>query len=392
MISFEELDKRIHRQYPAVLKAYVTNEAVFPLYIRANKTPEADFAKKHQLLQALYLHSSHHKPYGYHIETARVKTRLHGFQDEPVAFYFDSLSQYLGYIQKANEFEAFVQDVQLLTQQYNALQPWIVNHPEEVIAYRGKWLLLLQLVDYFLAHPMPGLFLREIPLPGAGTKFAEQHKSILHTLLNVLLPAHAVNNAYSGVLQFEKRFGLRTNPPRLRLRWLDKNLAKRYTGGLTDIEAPVEALAAMTWQVKTVLVVENKTNLLNAELLLTLPAMQGAIAFLGSGRAASLLQHLHWLQDARILYWGDIDAEGFEILDHFLGHFPATEALCMNMDTLLAHRNDWVHRKPVEPRQLAHLSEDSMAAYAYVIQHQLRLEQEYIRHEWLLQQLLRHGR
>lgn len=387
MISFEELDNRIRRQYPAVLKAYVTGEAVFPLYIRANKTPEADFAKKHQVLQALYLHSSHHKPYGYHIETAKVKTRLHGFQDEPVAFYFDSLPQYLGYLQKAAEYEAFTADVQLLTNNYVALKPWITNHTAEVIAYHGKWPILLQLIAFFIEHPRPDIFLRQIPVPGMGSKFAEAHKTILYPILNLLLPPEAINEAYSGVLQFEKRFGLRTDVARLRLRWLDENLAKRYIGGLTDIEAPVEALATMTWQVKTVLVVENKTNLLNAELLLTLPAMQDAVAFLGSGRAASLLQHLQWLKGARILYWGDIDAEGFEILDHFLGHFPATEALCMNMDTLHAHRTDWVQRKPVAARQLTRLSGKLMAVYEYVVANRVRLEQEYIHHEWLMKQL-----
>lgn len=387
MISFEELDKRIHRLYPAVLKAYVTGEAVFPLYIRANKTPETDFAKKHQLLQALYRHSSHHKPYGYHIETAKVKTRQHGFQDEPVAFYFESLPQYLGYLQKTAEYEAFTADVQLLMHSYGALKPWIASHTAEVIAYHGKWPILLQLIAFFINHPRPDIFLRQIPVPGMGSKFAEAHKTILYPILNLLLPPEAINESYSGVLHFEKRFGLRTDVARLRLRWLDETLAGQYTGGLTDIEAPVEALAAMTWQVKTVLVVENKTNLLNAELLLTLPALQDAVAFLGSGRAASLMQHLQWLKGARILYWGDVDAEGFEILDHFLAHFPATEALCMNMDTLLAHRTDWVHRKPVAAKQLTRLGGKLMAVYEYVMANRVRLEQEYIRHEWLMGQL-----
>jgi hypothetical protein len=63
----------------------------------------------------------------------------------------------------------------------------------------------------------------------------------------------------------------------------------------------------------------------------------------------------------------------------------------MNMETLLAHNTDWVRRKPVATRQLTRLSVDLMAVYNYVAANQLRLEQEYIRHEWLLQQLVQHA-
>ena len=383
MITCEELDKRIRKQYPAVLKAFVQGENLFPLYLRVNKTPDADFTERNRKLEALFQHSSHHHPFGYHIETETVNRRQHGVQDEPVAFYFDTLERFLGYVEKQREYNAFVSDVQLILQAFPILKDWLAAHTVMVVEYHGKWPQLLQVLQYFMANPKPGLFARELPLQGLGTKFVEQHKAILLPLLNIVLPPGSIDATFTGLTQFERRFGLRTDPPRIRFRWLDADLANRYTGGLQDISTTIDELAQKDWKVKRVFIVENKTSLLKADIFLTLPHMNSAMAIFGSGRAAALLAGIPWLKASQIFYWGDIDAEGFEILDNLLSVFPKAMAFCMDFETLNAYRKEATTGSGTSIKSLPHLNENEKKIYEFVAQHNLRLEQEQVHPLWV---------
>lgn len=383
MISFEELDKRIRKQYLRVRQAHVHGENIFPLYIRADKTAAFDFATRNKQLEELYANSSHHHPFGYLIETAIVHRRLHGTQDEPVAFYFDTLERYLGYTGEAESFAAFTSDIQLIKSSFPMLLDWLATHTEEVMAFRGKWPALLQVAEYFLQHPRPGLFVRELPLTGLGTKFVENHKAILYSLLNQLLPAEAIDETATGPAQFEKRFGLRTEAPRIRFRWLDAKLAELFTGGLEDVSVPINEIAHKDWRIKRVLIAENKTNLQRADLYLTLPEMQGAMAIFGSGRAATLLAGIEWLKQAEILYWGDIDAEGFEILDNLLSYFPQVQAFCMDSKTLQAFAAEATKGSGAKAKNLLHISAGQRELYEQVCEANIRLEQEQVALHWV---------
>jgi hypothetical protein len=388
MISFEELDRRIRKQYLRVLQAHVRGENIFPLTIRADKTAAADFVTRNKQLEELYAHSSHHHPFGYLVETATIHRRLHGTQDEPVAFYFDTLERFLGYTREAESFAAFTADIQFIKASFPLLVDWLATHTAEVIAYHGKWPALLQVADYFLQHPRPGLFARELPLQGLGTKFVENHKAILYSLLNQLLAAEAIDESASGLAHFEKRFGLRTDAPRIRFRWLDAKLADEYTGGIEDVSVPINEISHKPWLVKRVLIVENKTNLQRADLYLTLPDMQGTMAIFGSGRAAALLAGIEWLKQAEILYWGDIDAEGFEILDNLLQYFPQAKAFCMDGETLAAFTNEITHGSGAMAKNLLHLSAMQNGLYQQVCAGNNRLEQEQIGQDWVRERVL----
>jgi len=383
MISFEELDKRIKKQYPRVLQAHVRGEKIFPLYIRADKTADADFVARNKQLEQLYAHSSHHHLFGYLIETATAYRRHHGTQDEPVAFYFDTLERYLGYIGEEENFIAFVEDIVFIRQLFPTLVGWLADHTSEVIYYKGKWPALMQVVNYFINNHRPGLFVRELPLQGLGTKFVENHQAILYSLLNQLLPAEAIDESATGLSRFEKRFGLRTDAPRIRFRWLDQSFSEIYTGGIEDLSVPVNEISHKPWPVKRVLIVENKTNLLKADVYLTLPEMLGTIAIFGSGRAAALLAGIEWLKQAEILYWGDLDAEGFEILNNLLQYFPQAKAFCMDVETLQAFAGDVTKGSGAQMKELPHLSTEQNLLYLQLCEENRRLEQEQVALDWV---------
>jgi hypothetical protein len=76
--------------------------------------------------------------------------------------------------------------------------------------------------------------------------------------------------------------------------------------------------------------VENKTTLYTT---LTLPKMEGAIAVFGQGNAVLNLKNTAWLIEMEILYWGDIDVQGFEILSRLREHFTNVKSVLMDKVT-----------------------------------------------------------
>lgn len=388
MISWQELDKRIRRQYPEVLRAVVQGRQLFPLYIRANTRADADFATGHQRLEELYQHSIHHSPHGYHIDTQPVRTRSHSLQDMPVAFYFDTVENYTAYLGKQDEYADFEANVALSLEAFPQLRDWLATHVQQVVQHSAVWPMVLEVLRFFSQHPQPRVYARQIAIPGMPTKLIEQHRALLYALLNQVLPPQAINPAYEGAAQLEGRFGLLTDAPRIRLRWLDEGLATRYTGGFTDVSLPVPQLAAADWQVPTVLVVENKVSLLHAELVLSLPQVPHSLVLFGSGRAAALLSSLSFLHHARLLYWGDIDAEGFEILDQLRSNLPHARSFCMDQATWQAHHTQAVPGSGAPARSLPHLTQAEQSLYAYVCTHNLRLEQELLGNDWVSQRIV----
>ncbi len=384
MIAIEELKKKIERKYREVLQAYVLQEEVFPMQLRVSKSLPEDFSARNKLLEDLYRYSSHHNRFGYSILTEQRQTRLHGIQEVPVEIGFPDRNQYLGFIHKQAEFDRFVQDTVFILEQFPSLRSWWAAHVFLVTDYAGKWPQLLQVVRYFLQNPRPQRFAREISVPGLGTKFIEDHKTILYLLLNELLPAESIDETATGFTRFEQRFGLRTDPPRIRFRWLSSVLADRYTGGLNDLSAPVEELAACTWEVEKVVVVENKINLVNTDLYLTLPGMENAMAIFGGGRAAALLTRLPWLRHAQLFYWGDMDAEGFEILHHLMQYFPNTIPFCMDTATWQAFEKEVVAGSEALLKELPGLPPAQASLYKHICANNLRLEQERIGQEWVV--------
>jgi hypothetical protein len=81
-------------------------------------------------------------------------------------------------------------------------------------------------------------------------------------------------------------------------------------------------------QPRVVLITENRTN------LLSLPPLSGVLAFLGLGYAVPRLARLPMLARAKVCYWGDIDAHGFEILARLRAAVPHAQSVLMDSTTL----------------------------------------------------------
>ncbi|HSC54164.1 MAG TPA: Wadjet anti-phage system protein JetD domain-containing protein [Phnomibacter sp.] len=386
MITHAELHKKIERVYWKLLSAHVEQSDIFPCVIAADKSLPDDFAAWTKALDEIIAHSSDRNTFGYHIDYETKQTRKHGEQSIPVQFRFDSKSQLLQYLGKQEEFELFVANTNIILNTFPVLKSWLGSKPKIVIEFHASWKAILNVLEYFVSNPKPQLFLRELPIV-VHTKFIEQHKGLLYELLNEVLPIEAINQDYGGVTQFEQRFGLRIPPQRIRVRILDPIFAAAHTGGFSDIELTVDEWSTTHLPLKQVIVMENKKNFENADIFLSLPFMQATAVIFGSGRAVSLLGRLPWLKDTAVLYWGDIDAEGFEILHQLRSILPQTNSFCMDEVAFLAFQLYVVKGSGAVPRHLPLLTGQETALYTRICQQNERLEQERLPHAYVLNQL-----
>lgn len=135
--------------------------------------------------------------------------------------------------------------------------------------------------------------------------------------------------------RFETRFHLKYDEELIRVRFLDDELSCRYGAGLRDISLPINEFRSLNWEVKSVFIVENKVN------FLTFPHHKNAIVIFGHGYGVSSLQNITFLQNALLYYWGDLDAQGFEILSQFRGYFQQVQSILMDSHTFdLFFEND----------------------------------------------------
>ena len=79
--------------------------------------------------------------------------------------------------------------------------------------------------------------------------------------------------------------------------------------------------------ISRVFVVENQA------VYLSFPLSDGDMCVFGNGFASLLAKGAEWLNGRRILYYGDLDEYGLEILSRFRRLFPKTESFLMDTET-----------------------------------------------------------
>ena len=173
--------------------------------------------------------------------------------------------------------------------------------------------------------------------------------------------------------KFERRFGLRYDEPQIRLRLLDDTLRDVLSWPAADISLTLSDCARlMGINGRYLIIVENKMT------FLTLPPVENGVAIWGKGFQVNLLREVDWLADCPIIYWGDLDAQGFAILSQLRGYWPQTRSFLMNAETLEKYREFVVAGTPSPEMNLAHLDEVETAVYQQLTIHNWRLEQERI--------------
>lgn len=376
MITAAEVRKKGENLYPAFLRALLSGTSFFPKVIRSDKSLSNDFNAMRRELSEVIDHSKDRIGYGYTIYYQRVKTRSHTEQDLPASICFETEGDYVRFLRKEKEVDRFRADVADILAEIPLLDEWLLQNPHKVIEYNGSWRGLMAVCSYFVRNPKPGLYLRELPIP-VHTKFIEQHKGVVRSLLEFLIP-DAVNCEES---LFEKRFNLKYSEPLVRMRILDDILSSRIFSGLSDLSVPESQFRNMTISCDRIIIIENIMNFLK------MPCLPRTICIWGKGFNVGILKNCSWLEDVCVRYWGDIDSHGLQILAQLRGYFPQTESMMMDFKTLRHFENELGPGEPTNVRVLENLTEEELDLFKYVQSNNLRLEQEKITHQYLIEEL-----
>ncbi|BCJ46042.1 hypothetical protein GCM10010168_49900 [Actinoplanes ianthinogenes] len=215
----------------------------------------------------------------------------------------------------------------------------------------GDVQVLINAVTWLGEHPDAGDWtLRQLPVPGMHTKWLDTHGSLLR-----------------DVTGRDVRDEVRPRLTVIHLTYVDPGHVasgrRRHdawtTGDVHDI----------AYRPRVVLVVENRDS------RLWFPPVGETIVVEGGGKAAAaLLANVPWIRSAEhVVYWGDIDADGYAILDRFRAALAADgkQVASILMEATDLHRyavHGVSHDKaghPLKPSRelLPHLSEGETIAY-----------------------------
>jgi hypothetical protein len=266
------------------------------------------------------------------------------------------------------------------------LLPWLIKRPLQALELSARWERLLTVVAWLRAHPRPGIYLRQVDVPGVDSKFIEAHRGVLTELLDLALTPDAIDPLATGVAQFNRRYGFLDKPVHIRFRLLDPALPTLPgCQGQPDISLDAASFATLSLPLARVFITENETN------LLAFPPVAGAIVIFGAGYGWESLARAAWLHQCQLHYWGDLDTHGFAILDQLRGHFTHVASLLMDRETLLAHRAHWGEEPEPARHDLLRLTTEEAALYDELrfdrLRPSLRLEQERIGYGWLVEHL-----
>lgn len=387
MINPTEIVKKARRKYPAFLASTTTSEPFFPLVLPVGKLPK-DYATLNQAVPELIARSKMALGYGYTLDLRRRNTRKYSEQSLPERIYIESQKDYLKLLKKEEEFSQFEQDVALIRSQLPELSQWMCDRPMSVVQNSEQWPSLLKVCQYFLQHPNPDLYIRELPIQ-VHTKFIEQNKQTVRSLLEAILPDHQlVSTDPKDDYTFEKRFSLKYPESLIRLRILDPALRKKYGFPANDMSFPVSDFSQLSLTSVRCFITENLLT------FLTLPYLKNGVAIFGSGYAVNRLKAADWLSSCSIFYWGDIDADGFKILSQLRTHFRHTQSVLMDSKTF-EHFQEFSVSPEAQHTEVKHhetpdyLTEEEQSLYAQIVLHHQRLEQERIDQVYVNQHLQR---
>jgi len=381
MIQPEDIRRKAENLYPCYLRAWLDgDESFFQRTIPARKTPDGDdLAAANQSIRRLREGSKAEKGIGYTVEWREVNSRTFGRNRFPARILFETPDDLLRFTGKQREFSAFTDAVTRLRAAFPSLEKWIRANVRALIDVAPDLDGLLSVLQFFRENPRPNRFARELPLP-VDTKFIERYQGLLRQWLDVVLPPHTIR---ADEDHFERRYGLRYAEPHVLVRLLDPALVQELSCPCAELSLPLHTLGAMRVRAGVAIIVENKVN------LLTLPPFPRGIGLGGLGNGVVLLRYLPWLNDTHVVYWGDLDLEGFEILSSLRAIFPHTRSFLMDPATLDRWQRFAVPGTARQPDTPAHLTEQEQRAYFDCRGENLRLEQERIPQDEVLSEIKR---
>lgn len=324
---------------------------------------------------------------GITLETLTVAWRRMGEQTLPDRLSFATPAAVAGFVGERATWRRVVDRRQTLLSRWPQLKDAGLGTHFEVLATwsEADFERLVSLLSWFEQNPRSGLLLRQLPVSGIDTKWIDLHRrGVVADMLRRLRCGAAaadqevVQGGEVAALDFYELCGLRRPAPRVRVLVLCPEL-RRTSGGMRDIEAPLDQLQQLAIRPRKALMVENQ------ETAYSLPDFEGIVALVKLGNAVSLAAQLPWMSALPVVYWGDLDSHGMAILAQARKTLGSVTSILMNEETLLGNRDRWVQEPSLNrSAAVASLTDAERRVYEGLVEgrwgERVRLEQERI--EW----------
>ena len=394
-----DLRRQIQRLWDrgVILGSLVTGEAPFPRRLGLRRPGSKELGDRFDEARrwVAALRSMAHV----RLVMREVRHRVSGTNALPHEAWVDTVEDAAAILRMRPELDEFRRLVDRTRARQPALLAWVARHPLRTLRLAAAWPRLLDVVAWIENHPRPGVYLRQMDIPGVHSKFVEAHRRVLGELLDLALPPESIDaSAPAGAAEFARRYGFRERPERIRFRVLDPArpllpaAPERGAPGQDvtpgqDITLDGATFAAIDAGVSRVFITENETN------FLAFPRVKEAMVIFGAGYGFEGLSRACWLGKLPLHYWGDIDTHGFAILDALRARFRHVESFLMDRRTLLAFEPLWGTEDSPIDRDLPRLTAEEHALYDDLrdnrIGRHLRLEQERIGFGWVEDALAR---
>lgn len=368
---------QLEKYYPAYLKGIIQGLPFQPVILRGGKNKPDTTVALHEQVRLFQAYEKKENKKGWTIEWEEWISKKLGRQQWPLTVSVTTEEDFLFLIKKEKEAIAFKEQVQQLLQWNAAIKEWLTNKPRLVLDLSKSWRGICAVVDYLLQNDVRHHYLRSIPVP-VHTKFIEQHKGVIHSILHHVSPVQFPATDIS----LEEALVLNRKPFLFTLRWLDENLCTQYTANMKLFAVPAQYLQQQRWAVQRVILVENETN------LHLFPNIAGTLVICSYGKALHLLKGIPFLHNTQLYYWGDMDERGFEMLNDIRMYYPHIASLFMDDATVACHQAE-LDVKPItyQKKDFALLQSREKKAYALLLQNNQWLEQEKL-HQSYVQEIL----
>lgn len=357
---------QLEKYYPAYLKGIIQGLPFQPIVLRGGKNKPDTTVALHEQIRIFQANEKRENKNGWTIEWEEWVSKKLGRQQWPAVVTVTTEDDLLFLLRKEKEILAFNDQLKGLLQWRPAIKDWLANKPALVLELTRSWSGICAVVDYLLLNDVKDHYLRSVPVP-VHTKFIEQHKKLIHSILHFL----NAERFSSLDVDLEEALLLNRKPFFFTMRWLDDNLARKFTAGMNLFAVPVNYLKNQLWDVERVILVENTTN------LYLFPSIPGTLVICSYGKAMYLLKEISFLHKTQLYYWGDLDEDGFDMLNAIRGYYDHIISLFMDDSTITFHQAE-LTTKPMlyRKKELTLLHPHENRAYQLLLLNNQWLEQE----------------
>lgn len=318
---------RVAKKWPALLADFAAGRDWAPIDIPLRGPAPAEIGARLAAVQAWVAEWRRAGSGPLRVEYKQVGGRLFGTNQIPCRARLEGYDQAWELLGARGQIRQFTALADRTKAECPRLAPWLERRPVRALELASDWADLLATVRWIDERQVPGMYLRQVDVPGVDTKFIGRHRGVLTELLDLQLASDRIDAAAPD---FEGRYGFARKPAYVRLR----SAVGQY--GYTEMTVRADELTAPPSRIARAYVIENEIT------YLAFPLPPDAIVIFGGGYAVQILQSLEWLAGLVLVYWGDLDTHGFAILNRLRRHFPNARSLLMDRDTLLAHQHQWI--------------------------------------------------